>query len=137
MNNNKGFTLIELLVTIMLLAIIAGIGTYSIVNLVNATKKENYDLLVNNIKSASEAYYQECKYGDTITCNTNGNTTLGQLLNYGFITGNSTDADGNQKLVNPNNDADISSCQINIAYTDGKIVVTNRSTSNSNCPSSY
>ena len=49
--NNKGFTLVELLGTIVILAIIVGISSYSIITVLNNTKKKNYQFLVDKIKS--------------------------------------------------------------------------------------
>ena len=62
--NNKGFTLVELLGTIVILSIIVGISSYSIITVLNNTKKNNYKFLIDEIKKASEAYYQECYYGN-------------------------------------------------------------------------
>ena len=122
MDNNKGFTLIELLATIIILALVMSIASYSIIGIMNNSKKKNYEYLIQNIKSGAETYYQECKYSretttDTgITCNEQVNSnrlvfyqvSLGDLVRYGYLKGNSKydNNDDNNKnkytLVNPN-----------------------------------
>ena len=132
--NNKGFTLIELIATLIILALVMSIGAYSVINVINAAKRENYNLLIKNIKDAAQAYYQECRYGD-ITCNSDGNTSLGNLVNYGFLKGNSTDND-NFKLINPNTEESISECVIKITSDNGVINVIAVDPTGS-CPTSY
>ena len=137
--NNKGFTLVELIAVIILLALVAAIGTYSITAIINGSKDKNYKLLINEIKAGAELYYQECKYAnnDKISCELTGNnyvTTLGDLVRYGYITGNSQ-ASGTYSIVNTKNNADISNCQITISYSNGTVTVT--SLSGGNCPTEY
>ena len=136
--NNKGFTLIELLATIIILALILAIGTYSITAIINKSKKENYDLMLKHIKDASEVYYQECKYANNsgIDCSEDGNVTLGNLVTYGYLKGNSKGNDDKYTLVNPINNENIASCIINVAFTDGKVKV-KAITTNNNCPTEY
>ena len=89
MNNNKGFTLVELIAAIVLLSLVVGITSYSIIGIINRNKEENYNLLIKNINSAAETYYQECRYSnnDMINCNKIENdeymVSLGDLVNYG------------------------------------------------------
>ena len=68
--NNGGFTLVELLATIVLLALVIGIASYSINAIIKNSQEKNYQLLINNIYDATEVYYQECKYTNNtgITC---------------------------------------------------------------------
>ena len=51
--NNKGFTLIELLGVIAIVAIILGIGTYGIVNLVNKSKEKGSLISETSIKKSA------------------------------------------------------------------------------------
>ncbi len=60
--NNGGFTLVELLATIVLLALVIGIASYSINAIIKNSQEKNYQLLINNIYDATEVYYQECKF---------------------------------------------------------------------------
>ena len=144
--NNKGFTLIELIVTILLLAIIAGIGTYSVINIINSTKLTNYNLLLKNVKTGAETFYNECMYGnnsviegavntdpDVVSCN---EVTLGALVKYGFVTGNSKKDDAKYKLVNPSNNDDLTVCKIVISTDDNGFNITNNG-GGSNCPTTY
>lgn len=131
--NNKGFTLIELIVTLVILSLVISITAISITNVMKRSKEELYNNLVNNIIDAAEEYYIECKYAknDAITCSSNGVITLGDLVKYGYLSGND---DGNRnKLINPLDNEDISSCNINITYNNNKIVVKSNSSSQS-CP---
>jgi len=144
--NNKGFTLIELIVTILLLAIIAGIGTYSVINIINSTKLTNYNLLLKNVKTGAETFYNECMYGnnsviegavstdpDVVSCN---EVTLGALVKYGFVTGNSKKDDAQYKLVNPSNNDDLTVCKIVISTDDNGFNIINNG-GGSNCPTTY
>ena len=144
--NNKGFTLVELLATILVLALVMSIGTFSVLAILKNAKEKNYNLLLNNIKDASELYYQECKYANSnnsgITCNLT-KTKLGDLVKYGYLKGNSTVKVSNNikekdkyTLVNPINDQNIENCYISVEYISNKIVVTAAANSNSNCPTS-
>ncbi len=144
--NKKGFTLIELIVTILLLAIIAGIGTYSVINIINSTKLTNYNLLLKNVKTGAETFYNECMYGnnsviegavstdpDVVSCN---EVTLGALVKYGFVTGNSKKDDAKYKLVNPSNNDDLTVCKIVISTDDNGFNITNNG-GGTNCPTTY
>ena len=143
--DNKGFTLIELVATIVLLALVMSIAAYSITSIIRSSKKENYNLLITNIKDAAELYYQECKYvsNSAITCNANKQVTLGELVTYGYLKGNSKVESGVDKgkftLVNPIDNIDISGCIIVVEYDDGKINVSdataNSYANKSSCPS--
>ena len=125
--NRKGFTLIELLAAIVLFAIVAGFGTYSITNVIKASKEKNYNLLIKNIKDAAEVYYQECKYGDGeslgVKCTGTDNRLIIQLkslVEQGYLTGNAKRKnDKKYTLINPNTNEDISNCAIAISYVSG------------------
>lgn len=131
--NNKGFTLIELIVTIVLLTVLMGIGGYSIINIMEGSKEEDYQLLLENINSAVELYYQECTFV-TKTCS--NPITLGFLVENGYLKGNSTNDDDTFTLVNPKDNNNISSCEISYTENNGVITVSAVNPSDS-CPTSY
>ena len=54
--NNKGFTLVELIATILILALVMSIASYSIINVIRNAKQKNYDLLIDHIKEGAELY---------------------------------------------------------------------------------
>lgn len=95
--NRKGFTLIELLAVIVMLGIILILVMPSILDSINASRNSSYKILINNIKTAAETYYQECEYGDlsdktkygnyacTIIEGNKINTTIGALANTGIL----------------------------------------------------
>ena len=110
--NNKGFTLIELVVTIVILAIIMSVSTLSVVGTIQKTKEKSYKILIENIKTGAQSYYEECENKNILDTNINCNgmsvtnktlkTTIGDLLNYGFVTSTATreDTNGNEiKIV--------------------------------------
>ena len=148
--NKKGFTLIELIATVILLAIVMGFGSYSIMNIINGTKEKNYNNMIKEIKNAVEVYYQECKYNDfednieDSICI--GNTvTLGHLVTNGYLKGNKED--DMMKLINPTADdnadteqdeREITGCEIYYEFnsTTKKIEITAVTTSEP-CPNSY
>ena len=130
--NKKGFTLVELIATIVVLALVVSISAYAITNIINSAKEKNYELLIKNIKDASETYYQECKYSD-ITCN--DTVTLRYLVDYGYLKGNGT-KDNKMVIVNPKDNINIGECSIAIKYEDGKLTIEDK-TNNDSCPETY
>lgn len=133
--NKKGFTLVELIATIVVLALVVSISAYAITNIINSAKEKNYELLIKNIKDASETYYQECKYSNNsgITCD--DTVKLQDLVNYGYLKGNGT-KDNKMVIVNPKNNIDIGECSIAVKYENGKLTIESMSNNNS-CPNDY
>ena len=128
--DNKGFTLIELVVTVVLLSIIIGIGAYSITAILTTAKEKDYQLLVKEIKTSVELYYQECKYVNSFC---EDSITLGYLVDNGYLKGNSD----NLGLVNTKDNNDIRNCRITFEYTDGNIIISSLGqNSTSSCPTS-
>ena len=145
--NNNGFTLIELLVTIVILSLILSIAGYSVVAIIKSSKEKNYELLIEDIKSAAEMYYQECYYlnsDKTVEDIEDGEVgcvrqdsyeiTLRVLLEYGFL---SSSVNNEFSIISPKDDKEISNCKIKITRNDGKITVTKVDTDNSSCPTNY
>ena len=120
--NKKGFTLVELIATIVVLALVVSISAYAITNIINSAKEKNYELLIKNIKDASETYYQECKYSNNsgITCD--DTVKLQDLVNYGYLKGNGT---GYNKMVivNPKDNKNIGACSIAVKNENGKLTI--------------
>ena len=87
--NNKGFTLIELLAIIAITAIILGIGTYGIVNLVNKSKEKGSLISETSIKKSASLYADEAD--DSLWIDPgSGNykyycITIEELINKGII----------------------------------------------------
>lgn len=131
--NDKGFTLVELMATIVLLAIIMGIGGYAITAVIKNSKEKDYSLLIENINSAVELYYQECKY---VNNDCDSKITLGFLVSNGYLKGNATATNDKMILVNPSDGVDISHCVITYSYVDGDLVITAVNPTGS-CPKSY
>ena len=142
--NKKGFTLVELLAILLLLAIIVGIGSYLIINVLDDSKKNNYNLLIENINNAVEEYYIECKYssGASITCPSENSgeyqIKLDDLVKYGYLKGNSDDSVDAMDLVNPNDNVKINECLIKYSFSSGKInIYAVTPMVNDSCPTSY
>lgn len=123
--NKKGFTLIELLAVIVLIALIAVLVMPSVLDSFEASKETSYKVLLENIKTASETYYQECEYGDlsdstkygsyacTIKNNTI-NTTIGALANTGILKVSDTKNDVLVVLDPIDTSRNLNDCQITI-----------------------
>ena len=151
--NRDGFTLIELLAVLMLLAIIMGIGSYSIIGIIKDSRQKDYELLIENINSAVEEYYIECKYDDgtTVSCpklESDGYyyIDLSDLVDNGYLKGNDVAIvveDGKEKeksiLVNPmDNKKMIGDCKIRYKYNAGEISIEMLGNNSTNsCPDSY
>ena len=141
--NKKGFTLVELIATIVVLALVVSISAYAITNIINSAKEKNYELLIKNIKDASETYYQECKYSNNTGITCNDTVTLQELVNYGYLKGNGTEdnkidnkIDNKMKIVNPKNNEYIGDCCIAVKYENGKLTIEDK-TNNDSCPKKY
>lgn len=148
--NRKGFTLIELLAVIVLIGIIGIITVPNLLETYSSSKEESYNLLVKNIVTASQNYYEECEYGDlsntekygSYACQINNNkiiTTLGTLTNTGFLSITDTDkTDKTKKVVlDPRSNNDMSTCQITIIKhiaENKKVTYTVESDGKDNCP---
>ena len=87
--NNKGFTLVELLAIIAITAIILGVGTYGIVNLVNESKEKGSLISETSIKKSASLYADEAD--DSLWIDPgSGNykyycITIEELINKGII----------------------------------------------------
>ena len=137
--NRKGFTLVELLATITILGIIVTIGGVSISGIIKNTKKKEYEQLVSSIKNAAEVYYQEKTYSE-------GGSgyyrlTLGDLLNGGYVSGNS-EKDGKKTLINPKekDTPEITDCYIRVEQIqvgNKTIISVYRDDTQSKCPAAY
>lgn len=132
--NKKGFTLIELLVTIILIAVLTTITTVSIINILKTSKEKSYEVLVKNIKIATQNLYEECENSDIIeselsnsicknlitdrNCpsqsNNCANITIKNLVAYGFLKTSATDNSGNKLIENPLTNENMNSCEIEI-----------------------
>lgn len=156
--NNKGFTLIELLVTIILISILMTISTVSVIGLLNKSKQKSYDILIKNIETATENFYEECDNANLIETkinafcvekistipNTNNKVatvSLKDLVNYGFLKSSSKN-NNNKTVTNPKDNNDIGDCKITITKNiDSKGIVTYTitpvSNTNESCPVSY
>ena len=129
--NRKGFTLVELIAVVVILSLIVGIGSVTITGIIKKNKENDYKLLIEEIKSATESYYHECRYV-TYNCTDNGTIKLGDLVTNGFLKGNSKLEDGSSTLVNPNNDNNIYNCEIKWVYSEGKFNI--EDLSGGSCP---
>ena len=133
--NNKGFTLIELIATLVILSLVIGLASYSITTLISNSREKNYNLLIEEITTAVELYYQECKY---VNDNCVSDISLGYLVTNGYLKGNATNSDDSFDLVNPKDNESISDCNIKYSYNNGKIEVeADGQNSTNSCPTSY
>lgn len=141
--NNRGFTLVELIATIVVLALVMTIGSYTITGVLKRSKEADYELLITNIKSGVEAYYQECKYSGSTYINCPSvledgyySIKLGSLVEYGYLKGNSKGSDDKVILVNPVDKVDILECLLKYKYSNGSISIVAVNPTGS-CPTSY
>ena len=151
--NNKGFTLVEVLAVIVIVAILGGIAVPNILSTINSSKNKSEEILIDNIKTASQQLYEEVEFtGDLYQYQGNGSSTTNQILinsnsietnlqtlvSNGFLSGSGKDE--NTKIItNPKTGVNIGDCKIKIT----KVVDANYKTtytitkedSNSDCPS--
>ncbi len=151
--NKKGFTLIELLAVIVVLGVVLTLAMPSILDSINASRNSSYKILIGNIKTAAETYYQECEYGDlsdknkygnyacTITDGNTINTTIGALANTGILKVSESDENDILVVLDPRDTTkNLNSCKISIKKTvssDFKVSYEITTDSNeNNCPTS-
>ena len=138
MKKNKGFTLIELIATVVILGLVTTIGSYAISTTIKNSKEKNYELLIANIESAAEMFYQDCKYvtGSIGSCQFKQDgsleVSLETLISNGFLTSNKT-KNQTGKLYNPKTDEEIKDCIIRIQKEQNRIKVEQVST-DAKCP---
>jgi len=93
----NGFTLVELLGVIVILSLLVAITTPFILKALDAGKNSSYEMLIDNIVTASKMYYEECRYGTIynsynkkMTCTIANDSyvvvTVGELADAGFLT---------------------------------------------------
>lgn len=140
--NNKGFTLIEVLAVIAIIAILGLIAVPGVLNSINNGKKSSYNIMISNIKTASQTLFEEVNYTNTELYQYNSNgiksttkvktekvynnkndssiaqiqTNLQTLVSNGYLKG-TTKEENNEKillLINPINNENIGFCKITI-----------------------
>lgn len=141
--NKKGFTLIELLAVIVVLGVVLTLAMPSILDSINASRNSSYKILIGNIKTAAETYYQECEYGDlsdknkygedyacTITNGNTINTTIGALANTGILKVSESDENDILVVLDPrDNKKNLNDCKITITKEKKDITDNNEITS--------
>lgn len=140
--NKKGFTLIELLAVIVVLGVVLTLAMPSILDSINASRNSSYKILIGNIKTAAETYYQECEYGDlsdknkygnyacTITDGNTINTTIGALANTGILKVSESDENDILVVLDPRDTTkNLNSCKITITKEKKDITDNNGITS--------
>jgi len=124
--NRRGFTLVELLGVIIILAIVLVIVIPNVLENLNKGKEGSYDILLDNIITASISLYEECEYNSSVynndsdlSCPPRDNSitiTLQKLVDYGFLSGSSyiEQQTTGKKLLNPKTEEDIGDCEVTI-----------------------
>lgn len=124
--NKKGFTLIELLAVIVVLGVVLLLAMPSILDSINASRNSSYKILIGNIKTAAETYYQECEYGDLSDKNKYGdyacaidnntiNITIEDLANTGILKVSESDENNKLVVLDPRDTTkNLNSCRIQI-----------------------
>lgn len=125
--NKKGFTLIELLAVIVVLGVVLLLAMPSILDSINASRDSSYKILIGNIKTAAETYYQECEYGDLSDKNKYGvyactiingntiNTKIEALANTGILKVSESDENNKLVVLDPRDTTkNLNSCRIQI-----------------------
>ena len=144
--NNKGFTLVELIATVVILSLVITIGATSITGIINNSKEKDYELLVKEIKNATEEFYIECNFAsnDSIAHECPNKSADGyyhvnliQLVSTGFLKGNSTDANDKFIIINPLDNEKITDCEIRYKYQNGTMIVESYHSPTGSCPTSY
>ena len=100
--NKRGFTLIELLVTIALLSIIAIISFVSINKIIEKSKVNDCEILVNNIKNAASEYVSDNRYKSSFVSSVTDYTlaiNASTLVNGNYLKGQIIDPFSKNEIV--------------------------------------
>lgn len=110
--NKKGFTLIELIATIAILAVIALISFVSITKVLEKSRIDNCNILVENIKTSAEEYVSDNRYNSTFVnkVDKNGNK----------VTITAADLNLKGDIVNPISNETITKSTVKIEITLNK-----------------
>ena len=100
--NKKGFTLIEVLAVIAIIAIFGLIAVPGVLNSINNGKKSSYNIMISNIKTASQTLFEEVNYTNT------------ELYQYNSNGIKSTTKVKTEKVYNNKNDSSIAQIQTNL-----------------------
>ena len=132
--NRRGFTLIELLAVIILIGLLSIIIVPNALSSVEEGKESSYKMLIKNVVTSAQTYFEECEYGDlsdetkydsyackiqedNILKKTYVNITLGTLANTGILNVNNIKVENGKEIrvvLDPKTDNDISFCKIKI-----------------------
>lgn len=117
----------ELIVVIVLILIIAGLITTSVMSYIKTSKETSFELLEKSIKSSAETIYLDNE--ENIDDNKTISFTISKLKEQGYIE--------LEDLTNPINNKDISECEIII--TKAKVQESNKwkyqiTSTNNDCP---
>ena len=113
--NNKGFTIIELLATIILLSLVMGIATYSVIGIINSSKEKSEKIFVDKLATAIQSYiptkklgiintlpdFTKCRENDPEKCKNQYLLTNVKLVELDTIELNKIAIEGN-KIINSN-----------------------------------
>ena len=110
--NRKGFTLIELIATIAILAVIALISFVSITKVLEKSRIDNCNILVENIKTSAEEYVSDNRYDSAFVSKVDDNSNKVTI----------TAADLNLKgdIINPISNETITKSTVKIEITLNK-----------------
>lgn len=104
--DNKGFTLVEVIAVVVILSVLSLLIVPSISGLLNRSKENSYNDLINSIKLSCEQYINDNRYNISIgSCNNNGicyvnKVSVSFLVENGYLTPSGTDGNVDY-IVNP------------------------------------
>ena len=103
--NNKGFTLVEVIAVVVILSVLSLLIVPSISGLLNRSKENSYNDLINSIKLSCEQYINDNRYNISIgSCNNDicfvKDVYVSSLVENGYLTPSGTDDSGDY-IVNP------------------------------------
>lgn len=103
--DNKGFTLVEVIAVVVILSVLSLLIVPSISGLLNRSKENSYNDLINSIKLSCEQYINDNRYNISIGSCDNGicdvsNVSVSFLVENGYLTPSGTDGNVDY-IVNP------------------------------------
>lgn len=109
---SKGFTLVEVVASIVILAVVMGIGIRSYQKISNEVKEQQYQIKITYIETQAEKYASEHGYSTTTSP-----ITVNLLVELGYLTADNQ----NGEVLNPVNDESLNNHLIYIEQRPGNM----------------
>ena len=126
--NKKGFTLVEILSTIVLIALLLGLGIPGVMKISDNMKKRAYNTKVDLIEQAAGLWGQDNKTRlQSDDCNIDGKEykckkiSIDNLIGDDYLEADGKDGSNNYIYTNPETDKNIINCEVFVYKKNNRV----------------